>query len=206
MATDLQYEDDFKGGSRAWSPAQWIPLGRLYEEATGRSVDLNDLNAVLDAVYGLLTKRFGWTIDTVQGLRPEQIKWHLKQLTSDRGKPPRLEAWPPDDGWHFRTGAFAVAGRVYELPGKRLELLEVLECSRLPISLGEMRSKIWMETEPEDQSIRSTISQLRKFLLSKLPFEPDDDPIPRTKHDGQNAWKLDKTLLESRLSAEEKQR
>ena len=195
MRTDREVNEF---GFRTWYQIQWEPLGRLYEEITGRPVDVECLDIVLDAVYPLLIMRFSWSISAVRRMSPGAMEYHLKLLLRDREcAASQPEGWPPDQGWHFRSRQFAFDYEVHSLRPRLNALLEVLVSSKYPKTLPDLRSEVWDDDYlVEDKTIRSSISELRK-VLRKLGPNPQDDPIPH----GKSGWRLDRELIEKRCEA-----
>ena len=105
--------------------------------------------------------------------------------------------WPPDDGWHFQPGRFAFRQRWYDLKGKPLALLErFVQARGVALTLDELKADVWAvdDRDPEETTIRTTISALRtklKAVVQELNINDIADPLPRVD---ARAWRLDLPL------------
>jgi len=109
-------------------------------------------------------------------------------MTDDSG------VWPPDGGWHFRPGKFAVARQSFSLSGMQLKLLEILAKARWSLSARDLKEYLWPGESRNDDTLRTHLSDLRKALceLLKLPHDVD---LVKCNRQRPALWQLDKGAL-----------
>jgi hypothetical protein len=122
----------------------------------------------------------------------------LEQLLE--GRPPQfddlIEAWPPDDGWHFRLGECWFKGHRIHLSGQLFELLKAFAAARFPMGYAELKEKVWSQNDLVDErTIRGTLTLLRNALRKRFGWDDTVDPIPRDCLKPVT-WKLDKQLFD----------
>lgn len=83
------------------------------------------------------------------------------------------ELWPPSEGWSFRHGEFSFNGEVHRLGGRDHAVLKALALAAEPLTLGELRKRVWGDYYAEDNSIRATISRLKAKILGMLSLPED---------------------------------
>lgn len=116
---------------------------------------------------------------------------NLPRLTAPQTERSAAPAeWPPDDGWHFRPGAYAYRGETHALNGKLLKLLEHLATSRFP-STAEQMAEAMDSDAKEASSIRTDLTNLRNILRENHKLPSDSDPIPCTAKGEPSVWELD---------------
>jgi hypothetical protein len=105
------------------------------------------------------------------------------------------DAWPPDEGWHFRPAVFAYRRRIGTIKGKPWALLQFLSQARRPRSESEIMDGVWGPDGRSGSTVRTTISFVRASLRKTFCLSSDIDPIPAADRGGQAAWALNDSVL-----------
>lgn len=101
---------------------------------------------------------------------------------------------PPDAGWKFVPGKAAYKGKEFYLAGLKQRLLKRFVEARNPLCLDDLRS-LWVDGDVHDQTIRTTISQLRRKLRTVLELDRSFNPLPLVgRGRGESAWELTSRL------------
>jgi hypothetical protein len=117
-------------------------------------------------------------------------------------EPTETEPWPPDDGWNFRPGEFAFAGKTGKLKGKLWKLLKALAEADAPVTPEELFVQVWSEVDPGENAhnnLRNHLTRLREALRLAFGLDHDVDPIPAQDKGELLAWKLDNECLLTRI-------
>lgn len=100
------------------------------------------------------------------------------QARSGLDRQDERDNWVKATGWGFGPGQFSYNGKVYDLSGKKLELLKAFARSATRRrSIDELRSDVWGTVNTEDSTVRGTISDLRNSLRQLFGLEPAANPI-----------------------------
>lgn len=129
--------------------------------------------------------------------KPQQTQPHADEFKAELDSVPQdvgPEVWPPDAGWHFRPGEFAVQGTAHPLSGILWDLLKHFVEARGPVLETDLQDSVWAESGAGPSGIRSQISNLRKELRKAIGLRRDFDPIPLVDKTPRRSWKLNDSL------------
>jgi hypothetical protein len=132
--------------------------------------------------------------DQISGEKTAEYVPSDSEETTTRSSSESQKEWPPDDGWHFRSGEFAFGGKAHALSGVRYRILEAFVRARRNVTVDDLRKEIWPESFPENSTIRSHVSTLRRELRQLIGLSSSVDPIPHVDTGAHLAWKLDDSL------------
>jgi hypothetical protein len=103
--------------------------------------------------------------------------------------------WPPDTGWHFHSGEYAIMGRVHKLAGTAWEFLNVFVSAEEPLTRRKLEELVWGGAIKSISTIRSTLSKLRTHLRTEFGLSKQVDPIPCVARGKRVAWILEEDVL-----------
>lgn len=76
----------------------------------------------------------------------------------------------PVQGWDFSEPWPRFDGTILQVSGKCLELLRALAESKGPLTVDELRRRVWPEYLAEEVTIRWTVKKLRGLLKEQVPL------------------------------------
>ena len=103
------------------------------------------------------------------------------------------DAWPPDDGWHFREGEAAYVLKSFPIKGIPWKLLRMLATANSPVPQNTLLGCLGENVEIS--SLRPQLTLLRKSLRKAFGLKGKCDPIPNQDRGALAAWKLDSEKL-----------
>lgn len=109
---------------------------------------------------------------------------------------PIADAWPPDDGWHFRPGEAAFQKVIFSLRGKPWAVLKCLaEARNSARTWTELADAASPDTNPIKTTIRGYVANARKALKTAFRLSESHDPIPNVESGERTAWRLNIAVL-----------
>ncbi len=188
------------------SEASWLELGRViafrtYAQFGGLEVITNpDDPYRWPAVEAHLTESHLKVVNKwVLGTSPVHAGHLFAELRREfeRAKASLNPPGPVSTSWSFRAGGYSFRGKTVALGGKRLGLLQYLSQSVFGRTILDIRDAIWgADSDVDDSTIRSTISELRTHLRKTFSLG-GKDPILSVDRGDRCAYRLAEEVFES---------
>jgi hypothetical protein len=95
------------------------------------------------------------------------------------------EAWPPDPGWHFREGEFAIGGKSCLVGPQEFKFVQTLVKARRTLTSNELFKSIWGDESADEPNEKYKKLQNLKARVKKKVAASPNPPALRIVNEGR---------------------